>query len=178
MAAGAAVIAEQGYDAATMTAIAARAGASIGSLYQFFPTKPLLADALHAALLGALSELLAALEAATAGQRAAARVGALFDRLAGFLEEHPAFAALAGRRDIDPARKQATRQRLRQQIAALLQGAAPPVPAARAEVLAAVVLQVMQATVALGASDEEPLRGAARAELRRMLAAHLDTAAA
>ena len=31
--------AERGYEATTMTAIAARAGASIGSLYQFFPTK-------------------------------------------------------------------------------------------------------------------------------------------
>ena len=40
---GAAAAAEpvraQGYEAATMTAIAARAGASIGSLYQYFPTK-------------------------------------------------------------------------------------------------------------------------------------------
>ena len=37
---------EKGYDAATMTEIAARAGASIGSLYQFFPTKEALAQAL------------------------------------------------------------------------------------------------------------------------------------
>ena len=43
---GAAVIAERGYGAATMTEIAARAGASIGSLYQFFPSKEVLADAL------------------------------------------------------------------------------------------------------------------------------------
>ena len=34
-----AVLAEKGYDAATMTEIAERAGASIGSLYQYFPTK-------------------------------------------------------------------------------------------------------------------------------------------
>ncbi len=48
MAAAAEVFAENGYDAATMTEIAARAGASIGSLYQFFPTKELIAEALHA----------------------------------------------------------------------------------------------------------------------------------
>src|SRR5689334_19652309 len=39
--------AEVGYDAATMSAIARRAGASIGSLYQFFPNKESLARALR-----------------------------------------------------------------------------------------------------------------------------------
>src|SRR5258708_20043149 len=44
--AGAVLFAEKGYDAATMTEIAQRAGASIGSLYQFFPSKEALAEAL------------------------------------------------------------------------------------------------------------------------------------
>ena len=44
LAAAATVFAERGYEAATMTEVAARAGASIGSLYQFFPTKELLAE--------------------------------------------------------------------------------------------------------------------------------------
>src|SRR6201981_3353114 len=46
LAAGAAVFAEKGYAAATMTEIAARAAAPIGSLYQFFPSKEALADTL------------------------------------------------------------------------------------------------------------------------------------
>jgi AcrR family transcriptional regulator len=46
MRAGAEVIAERGYEAATMAEIAARAGAPIGSLYRFFPNKDALADAL------------------------------------------------------------------------------------------------------------------------------------
>jgi AcrR family transcriptional regulator len=46
MAAAAEVIAERGYEAATMAEIAARAGAQIGSLYRFFPNKEVLADAL------------------------------------------------------------------------------------------------------------------------------------
>src|SRR6202789_4690783 len=41
-----AVIAEKGYDAATMAEIAVRARAPIGSLYRFFPNKEILADAL------------------------------------------------------------------------------------------------------------------------------------
>jgi AcrR family transcriptional regulator len=44
--AGAALFAEKGYEATTMTEIAARAGAAIGSLYQFFPSKEVLAQAL------------------------------------------------------------------------------------------------------------------------------------
>jgi AcrR family transcriptional regulator len=40
------LFAEKGYDAVTMTEVAARAGAPIGSLYQFFPSKETLADAL------------------------------------------------------------------------------------------------------------------------------------
>jgi AcrR family transcriptional regulator len=40
------VIAEKGYDAATMAEIAARAKAPIGSLYRFFPNKEILAGAL------------------------------------------------------------------------------------------------------------------------------------
>ncbi len=46
--AGADVIAERGYEAATMAEIAARAGAQIGSLYRFFPNKDCLGDALIA----------------------------------------------------------------------------------------------------------------------------------
>ena len=46
MEAAAAVIAERGYESATMADIAARAGAQIGSLYHFFPNKEVLADAL------------------------------------------------------------------------------------------------------------------------------------
>src|SRR5882672_3892273 len=42
----AATFAEKGYEAATMTEIAARADAAIGSLYQFFPSKEALAAAL------------------------------------------------------------------------------------------------------------------------------------
>src|SRR6201998_4975522 len=44
--AGAELFAEKVYEATTMTEIASRAGAAIGSLYQFFPSKEALAEAL------------------------------------------------------------------------------------------------------------------------------------
>src|SRR5580698_9676101 len=45
--AAAQVIGERGYDAATMTEIAERAGASIGALYQYFPNKGAIGIALR-----------------------------------------------------------------------------------------------------------------------------------
>ena len=48
--------ADKGYDTATMTAIASRAGASIGSLYQFFPTEDRIAGALLESYLNILAE--------------------------------------------------------------------------------------------------------------------------
>ncbi len=51
-----AVIAERGFEAATMAEIAARSGAQIGSLYRFFPNKEALADALVQRYAGLIDE--------------------------------------------------------------------------------------------------------------------------
>ncbi len=74
-----AVFAEKGFEAATMTQIAARAGAPIGSLYQFFPNKDVLADALIDRYAGQLGDALDALEAALPGLSTAALANALLD---------------------------------------------------------------------------------------------------
>ena len=52
---------EKGYDAATMTEIAARSGTAIGSLYRFFPSKESLSDALLLHYVEQMTEGLAAL---------------------------------------------------------------------------------------------------------------------
>src|SRR3954465_1135211 len=54
LAAAAEVFAAKGFDAATMTEIAAQSGSSIGSLYQFFRTKEAVAEALLDAQVDAL----------------------------------------------------------------------------------------------------------------------------
>src|ERR1700761_4676248 len=61
--AGAAVIAERGYAAATMTEIAARSATAIGSLYRFFPTKEALTDALLQRYVAEIEASLAAIRA-------------------------------------------------------------------------------------------------------------------
>jgi AcrR family transcriptional regulator len=172
LAAGAEVFAEKGYDAATMTEVAAKAGASIGSLYQFFPTKPLLADALHDEMLIGLGALLEQVSVDVAGLPAAMAMDRLFAQFGEFLRDHPAFGALADRRDIDKQKKKESRARLRGLIARLLTAAEPPVPQAQAEAAAAIVLHLIRATVILNESDEAPIRDAALTEMRRMLAAY------
>ncbi len=97
LAAATEVFADKGYDAATMTEIAARAGASIGSLYQFFPTKELVAEALHASNADALAAMLETMAPRLADKPAEALAEVLFAEFSGFLLKHPAFVALADR---------------------------------------------------------------------------------
>jgi AcrR family transcriptional regulator len=167
------VFAEKGYDAATMTEIAARAGASIGSLYQFFPTKELIAEALHAQNSDDLAEMLSGLAPRVAGKPGAALADVLFRDLSGFLATHPAFVTLADRRDIDKKRKKKTRARLRGQIATLLTHADPPIAPGRAEALAVIVLHLLRSAVAIAGEDDLPNRTAVLDELRGMLRRHL-----
>ncbi|HEY2132930.1 MAG TPA: TetR/AcrR family transcriptional regulator [Acetobacteraceae bacterium] len=174
MAAGEAAFADKGFDAATMTEIAARAGASIGSLYQFFPTKELLAAALHVARLDELSCMLDAVRADMAGRSAASLADQVLAGLVAFLDEHPAFIPLSERRDLDKARKQAVGAAMRTRIAALMAGATPPLTAERAEVVAILILQLMKAAVAISGNDDKAIRAKVIAELRRMLTLYLD----
>src|SRR5580658_9785715 len=93
--AGAAVFAEKGYEAATMTEIAARAGAPIGSLYQFFPSKDALADTLVQNYVALLAADLEALEARARDIDVHALVEGLFSVLRGHPRERAATMPLA-----------------------------------------------------------------------------------
>jgi AcrR family transcriptional regulator len=181
LAAAGEAFADRGYDATTMTEIAARAGASIGSLYQFFPTKELLADALVADYAEALQGRLAAIEADARSGGADELGRRLFPLLVRFRTDHPAFAALVE----TPGAQQrggSVRTRLRQRILAILRRQAPHLADARLEPMAIAVLQVMKAAVALTAETGLPARDAALDALSNMLCQylvlHLDVAAA
>lgn len=173
LAAAVGVFAEKGYEAATMTEIAARAGASIGSLYQFFPTKELLAAALHEANGQALSQMLDDLASQTAGQSPMAVADRLFDTLSAFLADHPAFVVLIDRRDPDQVAKQARRTKLREQVASLLLGTSPSLPADKAEAMAVIILHFMKIAMVVGSEVDLPDGQSALSELRMMLRNHL-----
>jgi len=155
--AAAAVFAEKGFESATMTEIAARAGAPIGSLYQFFPAKEALADT----LLQNYASLLAADLQQLEGRAAGISTTALVEALLGLLRAHPleraAMLPLAEARMDEPTRRATFRQMLRRQVAAVLRAFSPGLPAATAADMAVLLLQLMKAASAL--IDEETLPG-------------------
>jgi AcrR family transcriptional regulator len=171
MAAAAALFVEKGYVATTMTEIAARAGASIGSLYLFFPTKAALAQSMATALADALSAQLDALRCRVEGWHGAVIADALFEELSQFLAEHPVYAVLV---DLpgDDGWKQAVRVLRRAQIADLFAHACPLLPPGQAERLAIIVPQLMRIPMTVG-QDGAPSRDAIVSELRDMLRHHL-----
>jgi len=179
LAAAGTAFAERGYEATTMTEIAARAGASIGSLYQFFPTKELLADALTGHYSDALGERLGRIEAEAGTLDADALGRRLFPLLMQFRADHPAYAALAEAPEAQQ-RGGAVRARLRQQLHAILKRHTPTLPDEQAETLAVVALQILKAAVALNAEPGLPARAAALDDLEVLfchyLAAHLGVA--
>ncbi|MDZ5647115.1 helix-turn-helix domain-containing protein [Nitrospirillum sp. BR 11828] len=165
LAAASAVFAEKGYDAATMTEIAARAGAPIGSLYQFFPTKAVLADALLARYADALVALLADLESRAAALSPAALAAALLAVLPSLKVERAAAFALIDARPDMVAQQGQLRARLRQGIAAVLRAKSRALPAERAATMAVTLLQMMKGAAALGDEPDLALGREAQAGL-------------
>jgi AcrR family transcriptional regulator len=157
LAAGAAVFAEKGYEAATMTEIAARAGAPIGSLYQFFPSKEALADTLVQNYVALLAADLEALEASACDLDTRALVEGLFRVLRGHPQERAATMPLAEARMDERTRRETFRYLLRKRIAAILRARSPTLSAEAARERAIVVLQLMKAASSL--SDEADLAG-------------------
>ncbi len=174
--AGAYVLAEKGYDAATMTEIAERAGASIGSLYQFFPTKEALAAEIHARLLDELAAMLDELASETGGAPVATMADQLFAGFVAFLEANPVFTIVAERRGIDPAVKKQARAQLRGRIETLLGAVEPPVQTTQRAPLAAVILHLMRVAAMLRSDDDKSIRTSAVAQIKEMLTAHLGMA--
>lgn len=161
LSAAAEVFAEKGYEAATMTEIAARAGAPIGSLYQFFPAKEVLADTLVQRYIASLSAELTVLQEQAGTIELSRLVERLFGLLRGHPEERAAMPVIEAR--MDPGTRRATfRPLLRRQIAAILRARQPALSADSAREIAVVILQLMKA--ARGLSDEEDLPGRAAAQ--------------
>lgn len=175
--AAAKVFARRGYDAATMTEIAAEAHSSIGSLYQFFPTKPLLAEALHIDRLERLKAGLRDLAERSTGLSAADSGEAIFDALAAFIEQYPEFPVLAGRRDIPKDRKARSRAELRELIAAILRQAHPPITD-DIVLMAGIVLELLRIAVVVSSDPDAAEDRRVFAELRLMLRKRLEDATA
>ncbi|HEX6959713.1 MAG TPA: TetR family transcriptional regulator [Ferrovibrio sp.] len=172
--AAAAIFAEKGYEAATMAEIAARAGAAIGSLYQFFPNKELLAGTLRAQYGDALYDDLAALREKAGAWTEEQLAEGLLSGWLDFLERHPGFMALVeAQAGLDAARAADVRARMRQLIAGILQAHAPHLSQQGAASIATAVLQTLKGAAALRIEAELPERTAVLDQLRLMLQLYL-----
>ena len=141
--AAAAVIAANGYESTTMCGIAERADAPIGSLYQFFPNKPSIAQALRSHYVNDYEDRLIQLEAEAPKLSLQGLVTRLLKMTVEFLDDHPAFLALldAPSSTRSPA---ALRKRLRTRLARCFIAVRPSLDKTRALRYAAVTLQMIK----------------------------------
>jgi AcrR family transcriptional regulator len=142
--AGAAVIAERGFEAATMAEIAARAGAPIGSLYRFFPNKEVLADALLRRFKNTIDDAFAAIDARARELSIAALVDALFALVYELRGEIRPMAALLDAHSDRSAKRSEFRSAVRTHIAGTLMACRPGLDAQSAGDIAAILLQLMK----------------------------------
>jgi AcrR family transcriptional regulator len=168
------VFAEKGYEAATMTEIAARAGAPIGSLYQFFPVKEVIADTLVQNYAAMLASDLTVLEENATGMDAKTLIAGLFGLLRAHPRERAAALPIAEARMDERTRRVTFRHMLRKRVAAILRARDTTLNVDSAREMALVLLQLMKAANSL--SDEEGLTGrsAALRDLQSLAAHFLD----
>lgn len=168
-----ALFGEKGYEAATMTEIAQRAGAAIGSLYQFFPSKEALAEALVNHYVEQMGGMLDEI-ALRAGKLSAAQ---LADELVGVMlklrgEREVAMRLLNTVTAVMESRKP-PRHVIRGHIAGVLRAARPGLEERRAIAAAMVITQLTKSVP--GLVEAEELGGAGFVdEARRMLGLYLE----
>lgn len=154
-----------------MCAIADRAGSSVGSLYQFFPNKEAVAEALRAQFAEEYAEFwrrFTPQAAALDTERLAAR---LIQFPLRFAARHPSFLPLL---DIPPtARSPRRRQMIRGRIAEVLRARRPNLSRARAQRVATVVHQMLKGLLTLYGQVQSREKAAIVGEYKTVLAGYL-----
>lgn len=169
-----AVFAEMGVDGASMQAVADRAGASVGSLYHFFPSKDVLVEAL-ARRYG--DRVCRTNEAAMPLEFAHLPAEELFERVLSaqlrFIEATPAFGAMqdAIHRNC-PAVKDAINNELVGHVSKFLALRYPRLPGQQRVISAMTSVATVHALMHLAAQVPPGTREQVVAEAKRMLVAH------
>lgn len=141
--AASAVIAEVGYEAATMTAIAERAGASIGAVYQYFPNKEAIVRALRHQYADEIEAVWSPLAALDSHITVTELVDRIFNVMVDFMDRRPAYIPLLSA-PRTYTRDPAARHRLRALFAALFRERQPALTAEAALRIANVTVQVVK----------------------------------
>lgn len=168
--AAAEVFLARGEEAATMTEIAACAGASIGSLYQFFPAKAALADALRERFAAHAEAEFDALAMQAGGMTAEALANALLTYMNHIKQDRAVMLALSDVRNEHDVHRMRTRARLSLSLGRVLRAAAPALPAARAKRCARLILYLLRLVPEL---PREPAGRALGGELHALLQGYL-----
>jgi AcrR family transcriptional regulator len=174
--AAAAVFAERGFELATMTEIAARAKAPIGSLYQFFPNKDVLGAALMHRYLELAVRALSAIEERAQTLSAEALAGALLHVFADLKQERAAaismLDAMPGRRHTGVGAFRAT---VLEHIVRVLKARRPRLTSTRVDAMALAVLMQLKSAAALESHTRDTkATEAALRELRAMLTLYIE----
>ena len=173
LAAAAEVFAGKGFDAATMTEIAAQSESSIGSLYQFFRTKEAVADALLGVQVDALWLRLDGLAERAPALATPDLAHALAVCFVDFRADHPSFATLVERPGPPSPLVVGVRRKVRERVEAILVRHAPHAERKTLRAMAPVVQHVMKSAVQLRGDLEGAELKAAMRELDTMLAGYL-----
>jgi AcrR family transcriptional regulator len=171
--AGAVLFADKGYDATTMTEIALRAGASIGSLYQFFPSKEVLAEALFSRYVERVTSMMEELGKRAPGLSPLRLADRLVDLMLDVRSDRDAAAVLSGAVASIIERRKPLRGAFRRQIAAILRAANSRLSEKSAAEAAALIAHVLKLVPTL-AKEEEDGGQALVAQVRKMLAGYIE----
>lgn len=166
-----ALFAERDYDAVTMTEIASRSGTAIGSLYRFFPTKELLADALLTRYGERLEQELTELAGRAATLSAAELATGIFDTMLARASERAAAVTLVEARSNTGTQRGRIRALMIDRLHAVVDAVNPDLSAKDAEVRTKMLLGLVKVI----AVNAEWADGAVLAETRRLIEIYLTT---
>ena len=171
------VILEKGYDAATMTEIAARSGTAIGSLYRFFPSKESLADALMIHFAQRMTQGLDALAERAPDMTPELLATELVELMLALQDERSFVIALTDARGGNKDVKKQYREATRQSTAGIIRKVVPRLAKAKADAMAIVLLHVLKVVPRTAEEDVDPAtRRAVLAEIRELIRLYLVSA--
>lgn len=169
-----ALFAELGFEATTMTAIAERAGSSIGALYGYFPDKKSIALALLDAYAGTIEAhwrpVLAEAGALAAGEFA----GRLIDGFLEFVAEHPAFLQLMSA-PIRLRRTASAKRAFRLPLIEALRLRVPAMSQETTELRANIILRIVHGMMQMYNDAEVRQRRRVTEEFKVVLSAYLES---
>jgi AcrR family transcriptional regulator len=172
------VFAEKGYESTTTNAIAARAGISPGSLYQFFANKEAIAEGLAERYVREMGSVDAEALGGLDGLPLDEALNLAIDRLVAANLRDPGLKALLARTDMPPQMEAATaslHEAVRGRVELLLASRCSLSPE-YLRVRSGVVMQISKALmVPICGADEGPERDVLVAELKRVLYAYLSS---